>query len=323
MTTVVIAHESFPDSRLEAEALQEIGAAVITTGNLQEAQAREIARNADALMVTIQQVDGDFIRSLDKCKIIARVGTGLDAIDIPAATARGIWVTNVSDYSIDEVSTHAIALLLHHARRLPQMLASVRCGNWYDAARIEPAPRLKGQTLGIIGYGRIGRAVAAKARGLGLQVIAYDPYIQVGGDTLEAAKLVDLDTLLASADFVSLHTPLTTSSRQIINADTLNKMKRTAYLINTARGELIDEEALLSAVREGLIAGAALDVLTIEPPPPDYPLLHEERITVTPHGAWYSEAATLDVRRKAIEDVIRVLTGHAPRSPVNQPTDSV
>lgn len=323
MTTVVIAHESFPDNRLEEEALQEIGAAVIATGNLQTAQAREIARNADALMVTIQQVDGDFIRSMDNCKIIARVGTGLDAIDIPAATACGIWVTNVSDYSIDEVSTHAIALLLHHARRLPQMLASVRSGNWYDADRIEPAPRLKGQTLGIIGYGRIGRAVAVKARGLGLKVIAYDPYVQVGEDAHNAAKLVDLDTLLASADFVSLHIPLTTSSRQIINADTLNKMKRTAYLINTARGELIDEEALLSAVRAGVIAGAALDVLTIEPPPPDYPLLHDERITVTPHGAWYSEAASLDVRRKAIEDVIRVLTGQAPRSPVNQPADSV
>jgi D-3-phosphoglycerate dehydrogenase len=120
-----------------------------------------------------------------------------------------------------------------------------------------------------------------------------------------------------------LHTPLTSSSRQIINADALNKMKRTAYLINTARGELIDESALLSAVREGVIAGAALDVLTIEPPPPDFPLLLEERIIVTPHGAWYSEAATLDVRRKAIEDVIRVLTGQSPHSPVNEPVGSI
>ena len=251
MTTVVIAHESFPDTRLEEKALQAINAAVITTGNLQTEQAREIARNADALMVTIQNVDGDFIRSLDNCKIIARVGTGLDAIDIPAATACGIWVTNVSDYSIDEVSTHAIALLLHRARRLPQMLASVRSGSWYDAEKIEPAPRIKGQTLGIIGYGRIGRTVAVKARGLGLNVIAYDPYLQVGADEHEAAKLVELDTLLASADFVSLHTPLTASSRQIINAETLNKMQSTAYLINTARGELIDEAALLSAVRGG------------------------------------------------------------------------
>ncbi len=323
MTTVVIAHESFPDTKLEEEALQAINAAVVTTGNLQTKQSREIARNADALMVTIQNVDGDFIRSLDNCKIIARVGTGLDAIDIPAATDCGIWVTNVSDYSIDEVSTHAIALLLQHARRLPQMLASVRSGSWYDAEIIEPAPRFKGQTLGIVGYGRIGRTVAVKARGLGLQVIAYDPYLQVGDDAHEAAMLVDLDTLLASADFVSLHTPLTASSRQIINADTLDKMKPTAYLINTARGELIDEAALLSAVRGGVIAGAALDVLTVEPPPRDFPLLHEERIIVTPHGAWYSEEAKLDVRQKATEDVIRVLTGQTPRSPVNQPAGSV
>lgn len=322
MTTVVIAHGTFPDNRLEEEALASINAAVIATGNLGTAQAREIARNADALMVTIQEVDADLIRSLGNCKIIARVGAGLDAIDIPAATECGIWVTNVADYSIDEVSTHAIALLLNHARRLPRMFASVRAGAWYDAEKIEPAPRLKGQTLGIIGLGRIGRTAAAKARGLGLQVIAYDPYVALDRDVESMVELVDLDALFSRSDFISLHTPLTETSRHIINADSLNLMKPTAYLINTARGELIDEAALLDAVKAGSIAGAALDVLTVEPPPPDFPLLHEERILITPHGAWYSEASKLDVRQKAIEDVIRVLAGQKPLSPVNQPAGS-
>ena len=319
MTTVVIAHASFPDTRLETEALAAIDATTVHTGNLETGEAREAAKSADALMVTIQEVDADLIRSLENCKIIARVGTGLDAIDIPAATERGIWVTYVADYAIDEVSTHAIALILHHARRLRQMVASVKAGTWYDAARIEPAPRLKGQVMGIIGLGRIGRATAAKARGLGLTIIAYDPFVRLDQDIKGDVELVDLDTLFSQSDYISLHTPLTETSRHIINAAALEMMKPTAYLINTARGELIDDAALLDAVKAGGIAGAALDVLVVEPPPQDSPLLHDERILITPHGAWYSEASKLDVRRKAIEDVLRVLTGQKPLSPVNQP----
>ena len=321
MTTVVVAHESYVISELEIEAFRAIDATVVQTGNLETAEAREFVRKADALMVTIQPVDAELILSLENCKIIARVGTGLDAIDIPAATERGIWVTSVPDYSIDEVSTHAIALLLNQARRLQKMFASVKAGRWYDAAAIEPAPRLQGQVLGLIGYGRIGRMAAAKARGLGLEVIVYDPFIEID-EAQDSVSQVDLDTLLASADFISLHTPLSDSSRQIINAATLEKMKPSAYLINTARGELIDEEALLAAVQRGRIAGAALDVLTVEPPPPDFPLLHDERITITPHAGWYSEASKLDVRVKAIDDVARVLKGEAPRSPVNKPMSS-
>ncbi len=322
MTTVVIAHASFPDTQLESEALAAIGATTVFTGNLDSSEARAIARRAHAIMVTIQEVDAKLMRSLENCKIIARVGTGLDAIDIPAATERGIWVTYVADYSIDEVSTHAVALLLNHARRLPQMVASVKAGAWYDVARIEPAPRLKGQVLGVIGLGRIGRTVAAKASGLGLRVIAHDPYVGLDAETEHNVDPVDLDTLFSKSDYISLHTPLTESSRHIINAAALEMMKPTAFLINTARGELIDDAALLDAVKAGSIAGAALDVLSQEPPPADFPLLHHERILITPHGAWYSEASKVDVRRKATEDVVRVLTGQKPLSPVNQPNFS-
>lgn len=318
MTTIVVAHETYLISELERDAFSAIDASVVQTGNLETPAALEAARKADALMVTIQPVDAALIGSLENCKIIARVGTGLDAIDIPAATARGIWVTSVPDYSIDEVSTHAIALLLNHARRLPAMFASVRAGKWYDADAIEPAPRLRGQVLGLIGYGRIGRTVAGKARGLGLDVIVYDPFIEID-EMGERVKQVELEFLLATADFISLHTPLSESSRQIINAAALEKMKPSAYLINTARGELIDEAALLNAVQSGSIAGAALDVLSVEPPPADFPLLHDTRITITPHAGWYSEASKLDVRVKANEDIARVLSGKAPRSPVNQP----
>ena len=303
---ILVAHESYRISNLEFDAFREIGAAVEQTTNLEAPKARQLAIKADALMVTIQPVDAALIGDLENCKIIARVGTGLDAIDIPAATRRGIWVTSVPDYSVDEVSTH--------------VFASVAAGNWYDADAIEPAPRLKGQVLGLIGYGRIGRTVAAKARALGLQVIVYDPFIEIDAAGAGVAP-VDLDSLLADSDFISLHCPLSESSRHIINAANLAKMKASAYLINTARGELIEEGALLDAVASGRIAGAALDVLSVEPPPPDFPLLHEEGITITPHAGWYSEASKLDVRVKAIDDVLRVLKGQEPRSPVNVPID--
>jgi len=319
MKSVIVAHESYIISELEHDAFSAIDARVTQTGNLETAEALEAARKADALMVTIQPVDAALIASLSNCDIIARVGAGLDAIDIPAASERGIWVTSVPDYSIDEVSTHAIALLLNHARRLPAMFASVKAGQWYDAAAIEPAPRLQGQVLGLIGYGRIGSAVAAKARGLGLHALVYDPFVTID-ETQAGVKQVELDELLKSADFISLHTPLSDSSRHIINGAALEKMKPSAYLINTARGELVDEAALLNAVASGSIAGAALDVLSVEPPLPDFPLLRDERITITPHAGWYSEASKLDVRVKAIDDVVRVLTGKAPRSPVNNPT---
>jgi D-3-phosphoglycerate dehydrogenase len=277
----------------------------------------EAARHADALMVSTHKVPASLIASLERCRIVSRVGTGLDAIDIPAATERGIWVTNVPDYSVDEVSTHAITLLLALARRLPRVLESMRRGEW-DSRQARPFPRLKGQTLGLLGFGRIAQAVAGKAHGLGLDVIAHDPFVPAQAMEAAGVRAVDAATLWRSADFISLHTPLTPGTRGVVNAQALSQMKPTAYLINTARGPLVDEDALLDAVHSERIAGAALDVLTVEPPAPDYALLHDERIIVTPHYAWYSEAANHDVRVRGAEEVVRVLRGERPRNPANE-----
>ena len=172
--------------------------------------------------------------------------------------------------------------------------------------------------MGLLGCGRIGQAVARKGKGLGLRVIAHDPFMDAQAIRGLGVEPVDFDTLLAESDFISLHSPLTEANRHIINAISLAKMKSTAYLINTARGPLIDEDALLQAVRAGQIAGAALDVLTVEPPSPDNPLLHEPHIFVTPHTAWYSEAAKVDVRVRGAEEVVRVLNGEPPRAPANR-----
>lgn len=316
MPTVVVAYDEFSDTQVEESVLKGIDAHVIHSHNLSTPGALEAAKQADALMVTIQPVTADILASLEKCKIISRVGTGLDAIDIAAATQRGIWVTNVPDYSVDEVSTHAIALLLARARRIPDLVASTRRGSW-DKMFVRPIQRLRGQTLGLLGFGRIGQAVAAKARGFGLEIIVYDPYVEAQKLEAMGVRPVDLDTLLRTSDYISLHAPLTESNQQIINEQALGKMKATAFLINTARGALIDEEALLKALRNQQIAGAALDVFTVEPPPPDHPLLHEARAMITPHIAWYSEAANHDVRVRGAEEVVRVLRGEKPIYPAN------
>ena len=315
--TVVIAYPGFGDIEIEKEILSTINVQVEHVGNLDTEEAREAARQADVLMVTIQPVPTDLIQSMQRCRLICRVGTGLDAIDIPAATERGIWVTYAPDYSIDEVSTHAIALVLVQARGLAGLLGTTRQGIW-DAAAGGVLYRFSEQTLGVIGCGRIGQATAVKGRGLGLDVIVYDPYVDAAAMAELGVRVVDLETLLRTADYISLHSPLTEETRHLMNAETLAMMKPTAYLVNAARGGLIDEDALLAAVQHGQIAGAALDVLAVEPVAADHPFLQEERILLTPHAGWYSEESKVDVRVQGAEEVVRVLRGERPRAPVNQ-----
>jgi len=314
---VVIAYPGFGDIEIETEILKAAGLEIEHVGNLETEEARQAARQCDALMVTIQPVGGELIRSLECCRLICRVGTGLDAIDIDAATERGIWVTYAPDYSIDEVSTHAIALVLAQARGLSGLLGTTRQGIWSSESG-GVLYRFSDQTLGVIGCGRIGQATAAKGRGLGLRVLAYDPYVDKARMEELGVEVVDLETVLRSSDYISLHSPLTEETRQLINAETLAMMKPTAYLVNAARGALVDEDALLAAVQGGQIAGAALDVLNVEPVAADHPFLKEERILLTPHAGWYSEESKVDVRVQGAEEVVRVLRGERPRAPVNE-----
>ena len=316
--TIVIAHTSFGDDlAVERAVLRPLNANLVHTGNLTEPDALAAVEEADALMVTLERVTAPIINSMNRCRVISRAGTGLDTIDIPTATARGIWVAYVPDYSIDEVSTHAIALLLAQARGIVPLVTSTRNGQW-DPMRSGPVHRLREQTLGVVGFGRIGQATAEKGRGLGLRVLVYDPMLNKEAVARVGATAVDLATLARESDYISLHTPLIESTRHLVNAQFLAQMKPTAYLINAARGPLVDEVALLAAVQSGQIAGAALDVVETEPAPPDHPLLREERILITPHSAWYSEEAKIEMRTRAAEEVVRVLQGQPPRAPANQ-----
>ena len=316
---VLITYAAHKEVNLEADILRAAGATVVATEATDTPEAEAAFPDADALMVSIQPISADLMDRMPRCKIICRVGTGMDAIDIPAATARGIWVTNVPDYSIDEVSSHAIAFVYALARNLFRHRDLSRTGTWrYQTER--PIRRMAGQTLGVLGLGRIGSASARKGLGIGLNVIAHDPHLPEERFTALGVRRVDFDTLLRESDFLTLHVPLIPETRHIVDAAALAKMKPTAFLINTARGEVVDIDALVDAVRTGTIAGAGIDVLPSEPPPPDHPILHEESILVTPHIGWASTEAGHDVKVRGAEDVARVLRGEPPKYPANQVT---
>jgi len=316
--TIAITYSHYPDLSTETRILQQLDVEIIQTHGLETEEARAIACRADALMVSTDRVSADLIDQMERCKIICRLGTGYDAIDVSAATARGIWVTYVPDYSIDEVSTHAISLMLAHNRHLPRLFEMVKTNIWWKRGEIDAIVRLADLTYGVLGYGRIGSVSARKARGLGMRVIACDPFIDQSLMSDAGITPVDFNTLLCESDYLSLHVPLTDQTRRIINAEALAKMKPSAILINTARGAAVDIDALLAAVQSGTIAGATLDVLPSEPPAPDHPIMREPRIWITPHAAWYSEQSTEEVRIKGTQDVVRVLRGESPRTPVNQ-----
>jgi D-3-phosphoglycerate dehydrogenase len=313
---VVIAYAPLEEAEVELEVLREAGFDVAAVDSFATPEARELLRTADALMVKLQRVPEPLLDQLKQCRIVTRVGTGYDTIDTDAAACRGIWVTNVPDYSIDEVSTHALTLMLALNRNLHAHLVATANGDW----RYLPDPpikRLNGMKVGVLGAGRIGGAMIRKSRGIGLRVIAHDPFIPEEAIEANGAEPVDFDTLMRASDFLSLHVPLMDATRGLIDANALDKMKPTAYLINTARGEVVDVNAVVRAVRSQSIAGAALDVFPEEPLPLDSDVIREPRILVTPHIGWASEEAAVDVRRRGAEDVVRVLRGERPKYPVN------
>lgn len=250
---------------------------------------------------------------------IVRYGVGLDNIDVNAAAELGIQVCNVPDYGMNEVAEHALALALDLARKTTLMNADVKSGHW-SYKKAVPVHRLANQTLGILGLGRNGRAFATKARGIFKKVIAYDPHYKPneadGTSWIESAPLNDV---LAQADILALHMPLTSETAHIINKSTLAIMKPGSYLVNTSRGGLVNEHDLLKALESGQIAGAALDVVEKEPLSPASPLLGREDVIITPHIAWYSEEAASELKRKTAEEAVRIAKGEPLRNPANHP----
>lgn len=312
-------------SDINQDSFAGIGAQFIKEQCSSQEEIIALAHDADAI-ITIslyQKFTRRVIEQLHKCKIIANIGMGYEGIDVDAATDQGICVANVAGYCLDEVSEHTVALILACGRRLFALDRLVREGKWTVERpemryRIWPSThRLCSQTLGLIGFGRIPQTIVPKVRGLVSRVITYDPYV----DPDEAAKLgvelVELDRLLLDSDFVSIHTSLSPETRGLLGIEEFRKMKPTAYLINTARGGIVDRDALYTALTQGYIAGAGLDVLEPEPPDPNDPLLKLDNVIITGHSAHASNESNLELHKRPVEEVTRVLKGQWPLNLVN------
>jgi D-3-phosphoglycerate dehydrogenase / 2-oxoglutarate reductase len=308
---VVVTDQVFPSIDTETGLLASIGARIEVADGTPAGVAR-LSGDADAVLNTYLPITDELLSQLPACRIVARYGIGVDNVDLAAAARRGVIVTNVPDYSVEEVAVHTLGLMLALTRRLLQGNNLVAAGGWgLDGLR--PVRRLSSQRAGLVGFGRIARRLAGYLAALGCEVVVHDPFIQPRPGI---PPLLTLPDLLSGCDLISLHAPLTSQTRSLIGAAELAMMKPGAVLINTARGGLVDVDALLAALQAGRIGGAALDVLDQEPPRPGRLPGDLPNLLVTPHMAYYSEESITESQRKAATQIIKVLTGGLPDYPV-------
>lgn len=305
---VLLTDRAWPDASIERDILAAIGAELIEAPDGSEETLAALAADVDAIGTCWARITETVIRAAPRCRVIARFGIGLDNIDVPFAAGRGIVVTRVPDYCLEEVADHALALLLALARNVAFFHHRTKQGE-YDLRAGPPMRRLSKQTLGLLGFGPIGQAVFRKARGLGLNVVAWS---RSGNDRGTGCPLVALDQLLAISDFVSLHLPFNDATRHLLAGREFRRMKPTACVINTSRGGLIDHDALDDALSQGRLAGAALDVFDPEPPDLSLPLYRHERVIATPHAAFLSVESLQELRTRAARQIADVLEGRQP-----------
>lgn len=312
---VVVTDSVFPHLETERRLLGAVGAELVALQARQDEELVEVVRDADALLVCFAPVTRRVVEAAARCRIIARYGIGVDNVDVATATARGIVVTNVPDYCVEEVSDHTLALLLACARRVVWLDRAVRAGRW-DAQDAVPIHRLSGQVLGLVGFGKIPRAVARKARALGLRVLAFDPYVEEAAVREFGAEAVTFRPLLERSDYVSVHAPLTPQTQGLLDEAAFRWMKPTAYLINTARGRIVDERALVDVLRAGRIAGAALDVYEREPEVT--PALKElPNVVLTPHIGSAARDTREQIAHIVVDNILEFLAGRRPHYVAN------
>jgi D-3-phosphoglycerate dehydrogenase len=314
--TVLVTDHAWPSLEIEREILSAVDAELLVAETGQEDELLDLAPRAHAILTNWKRVPPESLDAAPKCLVVSRYGIGVDNIPVDKATVLGIVVTNVPGFCVEEVSDHTMALVLACARRVVTFASSTRRDEWnIELAR--GLPRLRGQTLGLVGFGGIARAIVPKAQGFGLEVLAYTPRLRPSGLPEGVTVAHSLNDLLARADYVSVHAPSTRETRGLIGEAELSAMKPSAYLINTSRGALVNEEALIRALDEGWIAGAALDVLGQEPPLPNHPLLRLDHVIATPHVGFYSEASIADLERRAATNIAELLVGRMPEAVVN------
>jgi len=315
---VVVTDYIEPDLDWEAREMAQRGVE-FRTHQLKFAPTTEVVaatRDADLVIVNMVPITPEVVSQWEKCRLVIRHGVGYDNVDVKALAQAGIPLCYIPDYCAEEVAEQAIALLLACGRKVVSsrrvLEASSARGSW-DFSEVVPIFQMAGKTLGVIGCGRIGSLVYRKLKSFGFKFLICDPYLPEERKRELGIEVVDCETLLRNADFVTIHTPLTAETRHLMNARTLGMMKPTAYLINTARGQMVDAAALADAVRNGVIAGAGIDVYDIEPPRPDFPLFGLPTVILTPHLAWYSENAGRRIRELIVLEIGRFLAGQSPR----------
>jgi len=303
---IVVTDTGFPDADLEKSVLAALKAEVTVAKCRTEDDVLAAARDADGLLVQWAPITRRVIEQLTRCKVISRYGVGVDMIDLDAARDHGIRVANVPDYCVEEVAAHTLCFLLALGRKIAWQDRLLHQGTWSVVPVIGSVSRLQGQTLGIVGLGRIGKRFAEMAAPLGFRILGYDvkPPASLG-----PVKLADLDTILRESDFISFHCPLTKDTQHLMNAQSFAKLKPTAFLLNVSRGGVVDTAALVAALESRKLAGAALDVFEQEPLPSDHPLLKMDNVILTPHIASYSTEAVLQLRRDTAKRVVEFFQG--------------
>ncbi|HCP01386.1 MAG: hydroxyacid dehydrogenase [Alphaproteobacteria bacterium] len=315
-TIFAVADSPFPSLEPVETVLASLNPSINMAADTSEDAIIEVAKGANALFVTYAQITAKVIDSLDGCGAIGRFGIGLDNIDLDAATAAGIPVVYAPQYCLDEVSDHTMALLLTAARKTALADKLVKKGRW-EMPAVAPIMRFRGKTMGLVGFGNIAQLVAQKAQAFGINVISSDPFVKPEIAEAKGVELVDFDALLERSDYVSVHAPLTPATENMFSTEAFAKMKSSAFIVNTARGGLIDTAALVAALDAGEIAGAGLDVLPQEPPAEDDPILNRDNVVINPHTSFYSEDALLDLQTTVAGDVLTVLNGEQPKWPAN------
>lgn len=313
---VVVTDHSFTGVSIERELVEAAGGCLGVARCRTAEDVIAACHDADALLVQWAPITEAVLRSLTRCKVVIRYGIGVDNVDLEAATRMGVAVANVPDYCIDEVADHTMALALSLGRQVLGTFDRLRAGNWRITPPA-PMPAFREMTFVVAGLGRIGRAVLGRARMFGFKLAAYDPIPPDEVFRDAGARRLSLDEALAEADILSLHVPLNAATRHLVSAERMKSMKRTAILINTSRGGLVDTRALAAALADGLIAGAGLDVFEEEPLPTNHPLLQCPNTVLTSHIAWYSEASVSRLQRLAAEEAVRGLRGQPLRNRVN------
>lgn len=314
---VGISDSPFPTQDPFYEVLKQIDCEVELADLTNREAFLDLCGRVDGMIVTYAEINAAVMERLTRCRILARTGVAVNNIDVKEATRRKIYVTNVVTPQVMDVANHAMTLLLACAKKIVMLDRDVRKGIWNFKSAV-PVYKLTQRVLGLAGFGNIAREVALRAKPFGLQVITYDPYVPAEVFQQFGVRQVSFDELLETSDYLSIHLPLTDDTKALFNREAFGKMKSTAYLINTARGGVIDEPALVEALDRQQIAGAGLDVLSTEFPGEHHPLYRFSNVVITPHSAYYSVECVEDLQRSAAGEVVRALSGQRPVSVVNR-----